>query len=67
MVGREHRTLEYIWRRNDKVVARVTVGVKGERWRSYSSKLISRRMTGEWRVELRGTDDKLLASAEFVL
>lgn len=67
VVGREHRTLEYIWRRNDKVVARVNVGVKGERWRSYSSKLISRRMTGEWRVELRGTDDKLLASAEFVL
>ena len=67
VAGREHPTLEYIWRRNDQVVARVNVGVKGKRWRSYSSKLINRRMKGDWQVELRGKDNELLASAEFTL
>ena len=67
VAGREHPTLEYIWRRNDQVIARVNVGVKGKRWRSYSSKLINRRMKGDWQVELRGKDNELLASAEFTL
>jgi hypothetical protein len=59
--------LYYDWLHDGRRVARVRVGVWGNRWRSHSSKVMNSRMKGNWRVELRRADgDELMASAEFI-
>jgi hypothetical protein len=63
--GLRGQTLRYRWLRNGKVVATVKVGVGGNSWRSYSSKFVTSAMRGDWRVELVGDGDQVLAFREF--
>jgi hypothetical protein len=58
-------TLYYRWLRDGKQVAKVRVGIGADRWRSYSSKVVTKRMKGKWRVELRDAKGRLLARADF--
>jgi len=67
VIGMRGSQLKYIWLHQGAEVARVPVGVRGDRWRSYSSKNINQAMSGAWRVELQDDRGRLLASADFQL
>ncbi len=66
LTGMQGQTVEYRWFFEDQLTATIPIGISGNRWRSYSSKLLTRYRTGAWRVELRDSNDTLLAAAEFV-
>jgi hypothetical protein len=59
--------LRYVWYHEGERMARIRVKVRGNRWRSYSSKIINQRHQGNWRVELQDGAERPLASAEFTL
>jgi hypothetical protein len=59
-------TLIHRWYRNGKQQARVVIPVHGLNWRSYSSKLLNREMTGEWQVKVFDRKGNLLAESGFV-
>lgn len=63
--GMKDQTLHYIWSLNGRKVADVKVPVWSNRWRSYSSKLITPTMKGDWKVELIDGSGQLLANSEF--
>jgi hypothetical protein len=65
VIGRPGTVLHYVWYHEGRRMARVRIKVRGNRWRSYSSKIINRRHQGSWRVELQDSAGRLLASAEF--
>jgi hypothetical protein len=58
-------TLFHRWQRDGKVIASVPFEVRGERWRFYSKKTITPRMTGDWRVVVVDSAGKELASTAF--
>jgi hypothetical protein len=67
VIDRAASVLRYVWAHEGKQVAQVKVNVRGNRWRSYSTKVINRRMEGNWRVELQDNQGRLLARADFLL
>jgi hypothetical protein len=67
VTGRRGSMLRYVWYYAGKRIARVLVKVRGNRWRSYSSKVINQRHLGNWRVELQDSKERVLASAEFTV
>ncbi len=67
VINQRDRRIHYVWLHEGSQVARVTVNIRGDRWRSFSSKTITRSMQGTWRVELQDDEGRILASAEFIL
>ena len=67
VVGMRDGTMRYVWYHEGKRMARIRVKVHGNRWRSYSSKILNQRYQGDWRVELQDNAGRLLASAGFTL
>jgi hypothetical protein len=65
--GRRGSVLRYVWYHQGSRMARVRVNVRGNRWRSYSSKVVNLHYPGDWRVELQDGAGRVLASAEFTL
>jgi hypothetical protein len=63
--GLKDHILYYVWIHNGRQLARVKNGVWSNRWRSYSSKVINSTMHGDWRVELRDSNGKVLAWSSF--
>lgn len=57
----------YVWSHDGNQLATVRVNVRGNRWRSYSSKVINQSMSGSWRVEMQDGEGRLMASADFFL
>ncbi len=55
----------YRWSRNGVVQAEVFVKIRGQGWRSYSSKNINAQMTGDWTVELVDSEGGVLLSGAF--
>ncbi len=67
VVNKRGSRLNYVWLHEGSQVATVKVDIGGNRWRSYSSKVINQSMSGSWRVELHDGEGRLLASADFLL
>ena len=67
VVDRRGSRFDYVWLQDGNPVAKVPVTVRGNRWRSYSNKVINQSMRGAWRVELRDGEGRLMASADFFL
>jgi hypothetical protein len=61
----DEREIVHVWYRNGEVVGEYSLPVKGESWRTYSKKLISKGMQGDWRVEARDIDGTVLKTVEF--
>ncbi|MFT7052992.1 MAG: hypothetical protein ACJAU1_000543, partial [Psychromonas sp.] len=59
------QTLYYQWSLDGKKIAKIRVYVRGDRWRSYSSKFIQPHMHGEWKVELQNQAGENLAINQF--
>ena len=65
--GLQGEAIYYRWRLNGKDQAKVKVAIHGERWRSYSSKVIQSTMQGDWSVSLENASGVVLAHAKFEL
>lgn len=65
VINSKNTVLYYVWSVNGKNIARVRTGVAGDRWRSYSSKLIQSNMHGKWKVSLQDEQGKALAISTF--
>ncbi|MFZ3207333.1 MAG: DUF2914 domain-containing protein [Geobacteraceae bacterium] len=57
--------IRHVWYLNDEKAGEYALPVKGERWRTYSKKAISRESVGEWRVEALDSGGNLLKSVKF--
>ncbi len=55
----------HIWYWGDKKMAEVKLPVKSRRWRTWSSKRIAKEWTGEWKVEILSSEEKLLRAICF--
>ncbi len=58
-------SIKHVWYRNDEKVGESDLPVKGERWRTFSRRGVSRGMSGEWRVDALDSNGKLLKSVKF--
>lgn len=61
------REIVHDWYRNNELISRFRLPVSGTSWRTYSKKLVTRDMAGEWRVEVLDSDGKLLKTTKFIL
>ena len=57
----------HVWLHGGKEVGRMSLPVKAERWRTWSTKKILPAMTGEWKVEVRDGAGGVLATAGFTV
>ncbi len=57
--------VHHVWFHGDKQVGDVELTAKGERWRTWSAKKVPAAWKGDWRVEVRAADGKVLATASF--
>lgn len=67
VIDKKDSQFNYVWLHEGNRVARVSVKVRGNRWRSYSSKIINQSMSGLWRVEMQDGEGRLMASADLFL
>ena len=67
LIDKKGSRFKYVWLHGGNQIATVPINVGGNRWRSYSSKLINQSMSGAWRVELQDGEGRLMASADFFL
>ncbi len=63
--GGEEQSVTHAWYRNDEKVAEYKLPVQGERWRTYSKKMVDKESAGEWRVDALDAEGKLLKSVRF--
>lgn len=57
----------HIWYFGEEERLRVTLPVRGERWRTWSRKAINPGQTGAWRVVIEGSDGAMLAEVPFAI
>lgn len=61
------REIIHVWHKDDQVVARCALPVKGMTWRTFSKKNIAEGMAGDWRVDVLDSAGTLLQSITFRL
>lgn len=55
------------WFYGDKLMAEVTLPVRSNSWRTWSSKNLVKSWKGGWHVEVAGPDGEVLATREFTV
>ena len=66
IVGAEGNTqVSHVWYYGDTERARVTLSVRANTWRTYSSKRIQAHEIGAWRAEVLDAEGNTLATARF--
>lgn len=60
-------TIEHVWTWEGRTIATVSLEVRSPRFRTWSSKRLQPEWTGQWRVEARTADGKVLSFKEFVV
>lgn len=65
--SQEETEVTHVWSLNGKKLAEVPLKVKGEGFRTWSSKLFTETMTGEGQVEILDADGQLIESLEFTV
>ncbi len=63
--GGGETTVKHIWYKDEKPVGEQVLKVKGEKWRTWSKRLIDHESVGEWRVDALDGEGKLLKSVKF--
>jgi hypothetical protein len=58
-------SIHHVWFHGEENVRDIELAVKAERWRTWSVKRIPATATGDWRVEVRTGDGRVLATAVF--
>lgn len=57
--------IRHVWYNGAEKAGEFELPVKGEKWRTYSKKLIQKGWAGDWRVEVLDSSGKLLKSVKF--
>lgn len=57
----------HVWYYKDQEMARISLEVKSDDWRTWSSKRIQQSWTGRWRVMIEGPQGNVLATKTFVI
>lgn len=65
--AKEPTKVSHVWYHLGEKRAKVTLPVKEEKWRTWSSKKIPVGLTGQWRVEVVSADGKALGSTRFTV
>lgn len=60
-------TISHVWFLNGEEKASIELSVRGETWRTWSSKTIPEEWDGTWRVEVQSATQDVLMSKEFVV
>ena len=60
-------TIFHIWSLNDEEKAKVELSVKGNSWRTWSSKNIDPSWVGSWKVEIVAENGDVLSTKTFVI
>lgn len=60
-------TIYHVWYLNGEEKATVELAVKGDSWRTWSSKTIPDEWAGNWRVDVKSETGEVLKSKEFVV
>lgn len=63
-VGTE-TTIKHVWYNGETKTGEFELPVKGEKWRTYSRKLIMKGAAGDWRVEVLDKSGTLLKTVRF--
>jgi hypothetical protein len=58
-------TVDHVWIRDGEEVVTIGLSVGSPNWRTWSRKTLHRGAAGDWRVEARDREGRVLASAEF--
>jgi hypothetical protein len=61
----EDGTIRHVWYKDGQSVAEQDLPVKGEKWRTWSQRLIDRESVGEWRVEVLDSAGAVLKTVKF--
>ncbi len=61
----EETAIKHVWYKDEQQVSEQKLAVRGEKWRTWSKRLIDRGSVGEWRVEALDAEGKLLKSVKF--
>ena len=65
--ARKECSIKHVWYHEQKKIQEISLYVRGKRWRTWSRKLITKEMKGEWRVDILDENNKLLSSISFVV
>ncbi|MCX6832663.1 MAG: DUF2914 domain-containing protein [candidate division Zixibacteria bacterium] len=65
--GAGEMTIKHIWSHAGKVVLEVPLTIKGNRWRTWSSKNIAANQTGEWEVKVVDASGNTIKSVIFTV
>jgi hypothetical protein len=65
--GTGEQTIKHVWSHGGKVVAEVSLSIKGSSWRTWSAKKIDPSMTGQWEVKVVDATGTMLANAAFTI
>jgi hypothetical protein len=64
--GRRGQGIRHVWLKDGRAVARAELPVGSAQWRTYSRRVLPLDAAGEWVVEARTSDGRLLARDEFL-
>lgn len=64
--GKEY-TIKHVWYHKQKEIQEIPLCVRGKRWRTWSRKLITEKMKGNWKVDILDEKNKLLSSISFTV
>ena len=68
IVGAENPTqVSHRWYHGDELVAEVSLPVRGNNWRTWSSKAVMPDWIGSWRVEVVSEDGSVIDSLNFTV
>ncbi|MRR06847.1 MAG: DUF2914 domain-containing protein [Deltaproteobacteria bacterium] len=63
----EGQEIVHVWYRNNEIISRRVLPIQGTSWRTYSKIYITRKMSGDWRVEVLDRAGNLLRTSKFRL
>jgi len=63
----EGQEIVHVWYRNNEIISRRVLPVQGRSWRTYSKIYITKKMSGDWRVEVLDGAGNILRTSKFRL
>ena len=63
--GKNNQKIYHRWIFKKKLIAEITLNIRNDQWRTYSSKNFDETMIGEWEVQVVDQDDNILKTVMF--
>lgn len=63
--GKNNQKIYHQWIFKKKLIAEITLNIKNDQWRTYSSKNFDETMVGQWEVQVVDQDDNILKTVMF--